>query len=248
MRSFITAVDPIIACQYFLRTYVEPKVAPVELDAGLSFAIPIVSLILLLGALIAAGLMIRPRYFSRLTWAGASLICVVGAVMLTRATVVEIRNPFAGPPAEAAAAKIITAVLDNVHAAYLERTEPELGKALGVVVADSGFTDVKAELSRALAIKVAGGGIARVNKIEGLVVKDIAAIDGRPGFRSVVEWTAQGTGEASVMKNLFSYEGKRVVITGSASGMGAATAEIVRSLGADRRQKPWCRPPSEALA
>jgi len=190
LRSFITADDPIIEWQNFLRTYVEPKVAPVKLDAGLSFAIPIVSLILLLGALIAAGLMIRPRYLSRPTWAGASLICVVGAVVLLPVTVVEIRNPFAGPPTEAAAAKIITAVLDNVHAAYLERTEPELGKALGVVVADSGFTDVKAELSRALAIKVAGGGIARVNKIEGLVVKDIAAIDGRSGFHSVVEWTA----------------------------------------------------------
>ncbi len=32
---------------------------------------------------------------------------------------------------------------------YLERTEPELTQALGVVVAESGFADVKAELGRA---------------------------------------------------------------------------------------------------
>jgi NAD(P)-dependent dehydrogenase (short-subunit alcohol dehydrogenase family) len=34
------------------------------------------------------------------------------------------------------------------------------------------------------------------------------------------------------MKNLFSYEGKRVVITGASSGMGEATAHLVHSLGA----------------
>ena len=35
------------------------------------------------------------------------------------------------------------------------------------------------------------------------------------------------------MKNLFSYEGKRVLISGAGSGMGEATARIVQSLGAE---------------
>lgn len=35
------------------------------------------------------------------------------------------------------------------------------------------------------------------------------------------------------MKNLFSYAGKRVLITGCYSGMGEATAKVVRSLGAE---------------
>jgi hypothetical protein len=65
-----------------------------------------------------------------------------------------------------------------------------LARALGIVVAEEGYADVKTELSRALAIKVAGGGIARVNAIEGLAVKDIGALDGRSGFRTVAEWTA----------------------------------------------------------
>ncbi len=189
-KSFVDTESPTIEWQNFLRKYVEPKVAPVEINAGHSFGVPVASLILVLGALVAIGLVVRPRYVSRYAWAGASLICVVGAVLLMRATVVEVRNPFAGPPTEAAAAKIITAVLDNVHTAYLERTEPKLAQALRVVVAESGYTDIKTELSRALAIKVAGGGIARVNAIEGLVVKELGAIDDRSGFRSVVEWTA----------------------------------------------------------
>ena len=36
-----------------------------------------------------------------------------------------------------------------------------------------------------------------------------------------------------MLKNLFNYEGKRVVITGAASGMGEATAHLVHSLGAE---------------
>lgn len=35
------------------------------------------------------------------------------------------------------------------------------------------------------------------------------------------------------MKNLFSYEGKRVVITGASSGMGEATAKLVHNLGGE---------------
>jgi hypothetical protein len=190
LKSYIDSENPTITWKNFLRKYVEPKVAPVKISDGRSIAVPLTSLILALCALTMAGLVLRPFLIPRYSWAGASLICVVGAVLLMRVTIVEVRNPFAGPPTDAAATKIITAVLDNVHTAYLERTEPERTQALSVVVAESGYSDIEAELSRALAIKVAGGGIARVNPIEGLIVKELGAIDGRSGFRSVVEWTA----------------------------------------------------------
>ena len=36
-----------------------------------------------------------------------------------------------------------------------------------------------------------------------------------------------------MIENLFSYEGKRVAITGASSGMGEATAQLVHSLGAE---------------
>jgi len=47
-----------------------------------------------------------------------------------------------------------------------------------------------------------------------------------------------------VIKNLFTYEGKRVVITGASSGMGEATARLVQQLGAqvvaiDMRPPPY---------
>ncbi len=36
-----------------------------------------------------------------------------------------------------------------------------------------------------------------------------------------------------MIKNLFNYAGKRVVITGASSGMGEATAHLVHGLGAE---------------
>ncbi len=102
-------------------------------------------------------------------------------------------NPFAGPPDEKTSTLILSGVLANVNHAYLEKDPAALRQALGVVVASDALTDVEAELGRALAIKVAGGGIARVDAIENLVLKDITTLEGRPGFRSVAEWTAKAS-------------------------------------------------------
>jgi NAD(P)-dependent dehydrogenase (short-subunit alcohol dehydrogenase family) len=49
-------------------------------------------------------------------------------------------------------------------------------------------------------------------------------------------WRAQTSltnKEATVIKNLFNYDGKRVVITGASSGMGEATAHLVHQLGGE---------------
>jgi hypothetical protein len=193
-RTFVDAEDPTIEWQNFLLKYVEPQVVPVQVGGWRSFGLPLASLALSLGAFLGVALAVRPRYLSRITWAGASFVCVVAAILLTRVAVIDVRNPFAGLPDEAASAKIINAVLDNVHIAYLELADPEIERALGVVVAEDGFADIKTELGRALAIKVAGGGIARVNAIEDLVIQDISALDDKAGFRSVAEWTALASG------------------------------------------------------
>lgn len=190
LATFVDVENPTIEWQNFLRTYVDPKVASVTIDAGYTFTAPVASLLLLLGAVIAAALAMRSRRGTRLAFSGTSLLCIVGAVLLIRSNLIEIHNPLAGPPDETLSAEIIKAVLDNVHTAYLEKVNLKLTKSLGIIVSEEGASDVKAELDRALAIKVAGGGMARVIAIEDLVVTDIAAIDGHAGFRSLAQWTA----------------------------------------------------------
>jgi hypothetical protein len=193
LPSFIEASDPILEWRNYLHKYQEPKASPVTLDDGRSIGVPVLSVLLLALAFGAAILTVRPALLSLRLWAAASAFCLVAAVLAIRMAIVDVGNPFAGSPDEKVSAQILTDVLRNVNHAFVEKDEDAIRKALGVIVAPEGIEDVETELRRALAIKVAGGGIARVNAIENLTVKDITALDGASGFRSVAEWTAKAS-------------------------------------------------------
>ena len=194
LRGFVEASDPTFEWQNYLLKYQEPKVSPVRLDDGRSIGIPVLSLLLLVFVLGAGIYAVRRKMPSRRIWIAASAVGGVAAVLLSRVAVFDVGNPFAGPPDEKNSTQIVTSVLNNVNHAYLEKDPVALRKALGIVVIDDKLADVEAELGRALAIKVAGGGIARVKAIENLTVKDITALEGDPGFRLVAEWTAKASG------------------------------------------------------
>lgn len=191
--SFVDVENPTIEWQNFLRTYVEPTMTPVTIGAGTTVTIPVTSLALALGAMVVVVLAVRTRRRARLAFAAVSLLFVAGATLQLRANTIEVPIPLTGPPDAAVAAQIVKAALDNVHAAYLEKREPQLTRALSMVVAEEGATEVRTELNRALAIRVAGGGTARVTAIEDLTATDISALDGRAGFRTLAEWTAQAS-------------------------------------------------------
>jgi hypothetical protein len=194
LRGFVQADDPMIDWQNYLLKYQEPTVTAVRLDDGRSIGVPLLSVLLMVIALGAALLTVRPTFLSRRIWAAASALGVVAAVLLIRVAVFDLRIPFAGPPDENISAQILTHVLRNVNHAYLEKDPAALRQALGIVVIDDKLSDVEAELGRALAIKIAGGGIARVKAIENLTVKDVTALEEAEGFRAVAEWTAKASG------------------------------------------------------
>jgi hypothetical protein len=193
LSTFVDAANPIIEWRNFLRKYVEPKVEAVRIDAGDTFKIPILSLLLLIGALLATVLAIRGRHTARAFLGVVALLLVAGAVPASRWLSIAIHNPFAGPPTAMQSAAIVEALLDNVNAAYIEKEAARLADALGIVVADDAAKEVTAELDRALAIRVAGGGVARVKSIENLTVEDIVPLDGRDGFRTLASWTAHAS-------------------------------------------------------
>ncbi len=192
-RGSIEASDPTFEWRNFLRTFQEPNVSPVVLDDGRSFGVPVLSVLLLIFALGAATLAVRPALLSRRIWIAFSGLSAVATVLLLRVAVIDVTKPFAGPPDEVTSTQILSGVLANLNNAYLEIDPAALRQALKIAVAAEGFTDVEEELGRALAIKVAGGGIARVDAIENVVLKDITTLEGRPGFRSLAEWTAKAS-------------------------------------------------------
>jgi hypothetical protein len=191
--SFIEASDPTFEWRNYLLKYQEPKVSPVVLDDGRSIGVPVLSALLLVLTLAGAALAVRPAVLSRRTLLAASAVSVAAAALLVRVAVIDVANPFAGVPDEKAAAQILASVLENVNHAYLEKDPVALDQGLGAVVAEDARVDVETELGRALAIKVAGGGIARVDAIEELVLRDLTGLEGRSGFRSLAEWTAKAS-------------------------------------------------------
>jgi len=193
LAGFVEAGDPTLEWHNFLLKYQEPTVTAVRLEDGRSIGIPVLSVLLMVIALGAAVLAVAPKFLSRRIWAATSALGVVAAVLLIRIVVVDVDNPFAGPPNEKVSAQILTRVLSNVNHAFIEKDELALRKALGVIVVEDRLAEVEIELRRALAIKVAGGGIARVKAIENLTIKDITALEGVSGFRSVAEWTAKAS-------------------------------------------------------
>jgi hypothetical protein len=193
---FLNTIDisnPTIEWRNFLKKYQEPKVFPVVVDDNRSIGVPILTILLLVLALSVAVLGVRSRGLSNRAWIAASGLSAVAAVLLLRVAVVDMKIPFSGPPDENTSVKIVTDVINNLNTAYLEKDPDSLQQALGVVVATETLPDVESELGRALAINVAGGGIARVDSIENLVLKEITSLEHQSGFRALAEWTAKAS-------------------------------------------------------
>jgi hypothetical protein len=193
LLNFVSASDPTLEWRNYLLKYQEPEVLPVVLDDGRSIGIPLLSAVLLIFAFGATLLAFRPTLLSRRSWAVISVSSAVVAALMIRMAVLDFDIPFAGPPDKKASARILTGILSNVNHAFIEKNEAALRKALGVIVVKKQLDDVETELRRALAIKVAGGGIALVRAIEKLAVKEIVALRGAAGFRAVAEWTAKAS-------------------------------------------------------
>jgi len=192
--GFITRDDPVIEWQNFLKTYNEPEISPVIVDDGRSIRLPVLAVFLLGLSIAAAALARRQTYLSKRGWTAVSAACAVAALAAIRVAIVDIPNPFAGLPDENAAAKVVVGVLNNVNAAFIEANPEALDRVLLGVVTGDEFASVEAELKRAFAIPVTGGGVATVNGIENLQISNITSLDGVDGFRVLASWTAKATG------------------------------------------------------
>ncbi len=192
--TFIERDFPKIEWQNFLKKYVDPKVVPVSVERQLSVTIRILAALLILVSIGAAVFVIWPWHLSRRIWIGVAIVCIAGALLFRQVALVDVRNPLATLPDETASAGIVIAVLDAVQNAYLQVLDEKLDRDLRSVVASDSFSETKAELTRAVAIRVAGGGTVLVRTVEDLTVKDISARENGDGFQAVAEWTALASG------------------------------------------------------
>lgn len=186
----VAVEDPTLEWRNHLKQFQEPRVSPVVRDRGAELPLP--ALFVLAVALGVAALAAVPLRLTRLTWLAVALIGAVVALVSLRLAPLEVPNPFAGPPDEAAAAEILAAVIDNLNHPTFEIDPLARREALGLVVAGEALPEVEAELGRAFALDVAGGGQARIAGVEELVVTEVAPL-GQGGFRALAAWRAEAS-------------------------------------------------------
>jgi hypothetical protein len=155
----------------------------VPLGPGQRLSLPLAALVLLVLSIGAGGLALKPGLLPRMAWIGG---------LLSSVAVYEVRIPFAGPPKDEAATKIVTQLAGNLHNAVLFREESKLHDAMILNVAPDKLEEVLLEAQRALSIEIQGGGAARVEGVEDVVVKDIEGLD-NGGFRALTEWRADAS-------------------------------------------------------
>ena len=191
--KLISADAPEFRWSNYLRTYEEPAVSTVIVPIQNTFRVSLLSLGLVLASLVTAGLTLGKQGTRRiilLSVAGAALLI---AALTTSSAVVSIRNPIDRLPDAKTASKIFTAVLDNVNTANLETTPERRKLELSAVVSDSGVREVAEELDRALAIQVAGGGLARVDAVQDVELQDIRTLESGRGFQAVASWKVRAS-------------------------------------------------------
>ena len=102
---------------------------------------------------------------------------------------IEVENPLKSLPNQQEAAEIIGALVTTLHTAHGLRNEERLREALTLTVSEDHLDAVSQELRRALKIEILGGGVAQAKSISDVSVRDIARLDGRPGFQAYAEWS-----------------------------------------------------------
>ena len=189
--SYVDRENSVHEWKNFLLKYENPSVTPVTGDNDRNFGVPLPSLILAICAFAAIFMAVRNGFTAWLPWFAAATAAALAAVFLVRVAVVELTNPFAGTPDKSVSAEVVLQVLKNLNHAFVEKDKTALREALGIVVTADTLDDVEAEIGRALAIKVAGGGIALVDTVNDLVLDEVAWLEGQSGFRTLAEWSAQ---------------------------------------------------------
>jgi hypothetical protein len=124
---------------------------------------------------------------------GVAGIGLIAGALTTSSAVIDVRNPFDRLPDAGTSSRVFAAVLQNVNTANLETAPERRQQQLGAVVSAGAMNEVAGELDRALAIRVAGGGLARVDAVEDLVMEEIRPSQSGAGFEALASWTAQAS-------------------------------------------------------
>ncbi len=181
--------DPGIVWTNHLLTFENPRIAPVPAGAAGAIRVPALTAFGVAVAIVLFAAALWRSGRARLAVLGGGAIALAVAAAASNSARVTIPNPLARPPDAETARSIFAAILDNVHIANLDPRAEARSRDLQSVVMRATLADVAAEVDRALAIRVPGGGLARVTAVDGLGLSEVVPSASGFGFQALAEWS-----------------------------------------------------------
>ncbi len=180
--------DPLIVWNNHLLSYENPQVQPVMVTGN--FYIPTLTV---LGVFVTAVLMVmawRTSGTLRALTGSAAVVALIASASVYDKVLISVRNPLETKPTDADAQMAFADLLAAIRVAHLEATPEARAKKIGTFAIGASLVDVSAELDRGLAIRVPGGGLARMAELGDVSLTEIQPAPEGYGFQALAEWSA----------------------------------------------------------
>ena len=198
LPSYVTPDDNVLTWTNFLKTYVMPTVAKIEVDASLTtMKMPLASVLCLL-ALLPLGLQIRKRKKNVRSiglYIGLALVLIAGSVLLYPFLKVAVAKPAVLAPqmTDDSAVTVLNSLLKNIYRSFDFREEEDVYDRLATSVSGDLLSEIYLQNRKSMVVTQAGGARARVKEVKILDV-DVNNPDNSPlGLLFHAKWTAMGT-------------------------------------------------------
>jgi hypothetical protein len=212
LPSYVTPNDNILTWTNFLKKYVPPTVAKIEVDASLTtMKIPLASVLCLL-ALLPLGLQIKKHKKNIRTvglYLGLVVLFIAGSVLLYPFLKVAVAKPAALAPkmTDDKAVTVLNSLLKNIYRSFDFREEEDVYDRLATSVQGNLLSEIYLQNRKSMVVSQAGGARARVKEVKTLDV-DVNNLDDHPlGLLFHAKWTAMGSvghwGHIHIRKNQY---------------------------------------------
>jgi hypothetical protein len=198
LPSYVTPDDNILTWTNFLKKYVPPTVAEVDVDEALTtMKIPLASVLCLL-ALMPLGLQIKKRIKNIRSiglYIGLAVMFIVGSVVLYPFLKVGVTKPAVLAPqmTDDNAVTVLNSLLKNIYRSFDFREEEDVYDRLATSVQGNLLSEIYLQNRKSMVVTQAGGARARVKEVKILDV-DVNQLDDNPlGLLFHAKWTATGT-------------------------------------------------------
>jgi hypothetical protein len=198
LPSYVTPDDNILTWTNFLKKYVPPTVAEVDVDEALTtMKIPLASVLCLL-ALMPLGLQIKKRIKNIRSiglYIGLAVMFIVGSVVLYPFLKVGVAKPAVLAPqmTDDNAVTVLNSLLKNIYRSFDFREEEDVYDRLATSVQGNLLSEIYLQNRKSMVVTQAGGARARVKEVKILDV-DVNQLDDNPlGLLFHAKWTATGT-------------------------------------------------------